>query len=68
MWSYEEERENAMWNESLTQGQLAQGACREFAHNVGAEKPDVEWLLTDFDTWERNPYYQGEPGPHPEDF
>ena len=22
----------------------------------------------DFDTWERNPYYQGEPGPHPEDF
>tara|TARA_Y100000389_G_scaffold122293_1_gene119652 strand:- start:367 stop:576 length:210 start_codon:yes stop_codon:yes gene_type:complete len=67
-WSYEQERENSEWNESLNQGQRMQGACREYAYNVGTLKPDVEWLLTDFDTWERNPHYQGKPGPHPEDY
>lgn len=42
-------------------------ACSEFARNFGAEWPDRAWLLTDFDTWERNPHYQGPPVPHPED-
>ena len=42
-------------------------ACKEYARNVGAEVPDRAWILTDYDTWERNPFYQGSPQPHPED-
>jgi hypothetical protein len=34
-------------------------ACREYARNVGAERTDCAWILTDFDTWERNPYFAG---------
>jgi hypothetical protein len=67
MWNFNQEQENSQWNEGLTQGQLMQGACREYAYNYGAEHPDREWLSTDFDTWERNPHFTGTPGPHPED-
>lgn len=63
MWEYE----NSLWNESLTQGELIQGACREYAQNYGKDHPNKEWILTDFDVWVRNPHYTGEPGPHPED-
>lgn len=49
------------------------GACAteaesvaEYARNVGAEHPDQEWICSPFDTWERNPFYTGKPGPHPE--
>ena len=42
-------------------------ACREYAANVGADHPDRAWILTDFDTWERNPFYHGPAVPHPED-
>ena len=42
-------------------------ARREYAHNVGQMQPERAWVLTDWDTWERNPYYQGPPAPHPED-
>ena len=41
-------------------------ACREYARNVGVDHPDRPWILTDFDTWERNPFYHGPPAPHPE--
>jgi len=41
-------------------------ACREFARNYGATRPELAWVLTDFDTWERNPFYSGPPVPHPE--
>lgn len=67
-WSCQEEYDNAMWNDSLTQGQQMTGACKEFAHNAGQDRPEEEWLLTSWDTWERNPHYQGEPGPHPYDY
>lgn len=40
---------------------------KEWARNVGATRPDQEWLLTDYDSWERNPFYSGPPGRHPED-
>jgi len=40
---------------------------REYARNVGAERPDSAWILTDYDSWERNPWYQGPPQRHPED-
>jgi hypothetical protein len=42
-------------------------ACREYARNVGAERPERAWILTDYDTWERNPFYSGPPARHPED-
>jgi len=40
---------------------------KEYARNVGAERPNQEWILTDYDSWERNPHYRGVPGRHPED-
>jgi hypothetical protein len=43
-------------------------AMREYAWNVGRERRDLEWISTPYDTWERNPFYDGEPGPHPEDW
>jgi hypothetical protein len=33
----------------------------------GAEMPDRQWILSGWDTWERNPYYRGEEQQHPED-
>ena len=42
-------------------------ACREYARNVGAEHPERPWILTGYDTWERNPFYSGPPARHPED-
>jgi len=41
-------------------------ACREYARNVGEQHRDRAWILTDWDTWERNPYYHGPAQPHPE--
>lgn len=41
-------------------------ACREYAAAVGSEHPDRAWILTDYDTWEPNPYYVGPPRMHPE--
>jgi hypothetical protein len=35
---------------------------------VGSERPDRAWVLSDRDVWYRNPYYQGLPVPHPEDW
>lgn len=67
MWSYEQERENSFYNESLTQGENMSASCGEYTHNAGAEKTNTEWILTPFDTWVRNPHYTGKPGPHPED-
>lgn len=42
-------------------------AAREYAINVGRENPDRAWILTHYDTWERNPFYSGPPQRHPED-
>jgi hypothetical protein len=41
-------------------------AAREEARNVGAEQPDRAWILTQFDSWEPNPFYHGPAVPHPE--
>jgi hypothetical protein len=43
-----------------------QEACREFTRNYGSTRPNRAWILTDYDTWERNPHYSGKPVPHPE--
>lgn len=44
-------------------------AVKEWAHNVGYEDcyKDSQWILSSYDSWERNPYYSGPEQPHPED-
>ena len=44
-------------------------ALREWACNVGGydRYKDSQWILTDYDTWERNPHYNGPEQGHPED-
>ena len=42
-------------------------AALEYVRNVGRERPDEEWILTDYDSWHKNPFYTGKPGRHPED-
>ena len=32
-----------------------------------AMHPELEWLLSDYDSWHRNPAYTGPRGPHPDD-
>ena len=43
-------------------------AVREHARNVGMDNPDQAWILSPYDSWERNPCYRGPPVPHPEDY
>jgi hypothetical protein len=45
-----------------------QEADLEYAHNVGRDRRDLAWILSDRDVWYRNPFYQGPPQPHPEDY
>jgi hypothetical protein len=52
-----------MNDEMATQGD----AYREMVGNIGSDNPDQCWILTPFDTWERNPAYTGPDQPHPED-
>ena len=40
---------------------------REQIRQLGAQRPDSAWILSDYDAWERNPYYSGPEVPHPED-
>ncbi len=42
-------------------------ARAEYAANTGVDAPRFAWILTPWDTWERNPYYCGPSVPHPED-
>ncbi len=42
-------------------------ADREYAANVGAQRPTSAWILSDRDVWYPNPHYQGPAVPHPED-
>lgn len=44
------------------------GACLEYARNVGAEDQSRAWILTNWDTWEPNPFYVGPVVRHPEDY
>lgn len=41
-------------------------AIKEYARNAGADHPERAWILTPWDVWERNPFYQGPPQRHPE--
>jgi hypothetical protein len=43
-------------------------ADREYALNVGRDRPDLAWILSDRDVWYKNPFYSGPPQPYPEDY
>jgi hypothetical protein len=59
---YETEREHDLFWGQATPAD----ACREYADNYGADNPEMPWILTDFDTWEPNPHFQGDRGPCPD--
>jgi hypothetical protein len=42
-------------------------AVREYVRYVGSTRQDSPWILSQYDSWEPNPYYSGPPQPHPED-
>lgn len=42
-------------------------AMAEYADNVGIDRPDMAWILTDYDVWMANPHYCGPAVRHPED-
>jgi len=43
-------------------------ADAEYARNVGHDRPEQAWILSDRDCWYRNPFYDGPPQPHPEEY
>ena len=40
---------------------------REQVQIFGQEQKDRQWILTSWDTYERNPYYKGPEQKHPEE-
>lgn len=63
---YEIERRAALEQEAMTHGEYMSAALNQYAAVYGAEDPQQAWIATPFDTWERNPFYQGPPVRHPE--
>ena len=51
----------------LNKMSFMQEAVREWVWNVGQDRADLQWVLSDYDTWERNPHYTGPDQGHPED-
>jgi hypothetical protein len=45
-----------------------QQADAQWAHEVGRDRPEHAWILSDRDVWYPNPFYKGPPMPHPEDW
>lgn len=48
-------------------GSPIQEAMEEQRFIFGQENPEAEWILTSWDVWVKNPYYNGPVGRHPED-
>lgn len=48
-------------------GTPIQEAMEEQRFIFGQENPEAEWILTSWDVWVKNPYYNGPSGRHPED-
>lgn len=61
---YEREREDSLIMESMSEGEYMYMYEQQAANRA---PPTEEWILTDFDTWVKNPNYRGPIGPHPED-
>lgn len=64
---YEAEKERVLYEESLSQGEYMSEALYQYASAYGEDRPEAAWILSPFDTWERNPHYTGPEVPHPED-
>ena len=62
------EREDDLAFESLSDGAYMSLALRQYAAAHGEAHPDQEWISTPYDTWEKNPFFTGTPGRHPEDY
>jgi hypothetical protein len=60
------ERNEALRQEALSEGEYLSEAIFEYASNHGAEDTESAWILSPFDSWERNPHYEGPEVPHPE--
>jgi len=43
-------------------------AVREWVWAYGSERPEQAWILSNYDTWHKNPFYQGPEQRHPEDY
>jgi hypothetical protein len=41
-------------------------AALEYVFNKGRDNPELPWILTPYDVWYPNPFFQGDRGPHPE--
>lgn len=50
----------------LSYDQWLPAAVAQYADAYGADSPDQEWILSPYDSWERNPHFTGTPG-RPED-
>ena len=67
MLSHEEEKIICLEEEAMNQGEYMSSALNQYAAAHGEGHPNAEWILSPCDTWERNPYYVGKSGPHPEE-
>lgn len=56
----------ADYNEDSAPATMSQ-AVAEYAANVGQENRERAWILSPFDSWERNPFYNGPAVKHPEE-
>ena len=56
-WDFDNERDEPM---------TTADAVRHWVYAVGADWSREAWILSPYDTWERNPHYRGFPVPHPE--
>ena len=64
--AYEAEKQEALYQESLSPAEWTRAAVDQYASVYGEEDTKAAWILSPFDTWEANPHYQGAPQPHPE--
>jgi hypothetical protein len=65
--TYSREREDALAQDAMTQGEYNSTAISQYSSAHGADSQDCAWILSPFDSWERNPFYSGPAQPHPED-
>lgn len=66
--SYEEEKEEALYLESLSDGAFIDRQNHLEAQFFGDQKADSQWILTSYDTWVINPHYDGPDQEHPESY
>lgn len=64
---YQREREDALAHDAMTPGEYNRMAVNQYAAVYGAEDTESAWILSPFDSWERNPHYRGPAVRHPED-